>query len=193
MVAAACRGTSGRSQDRIVGALLAVAAGDELAQLTVVAGLADRLRQVVRGWAAAGAAPWEVHALAAELVAECWVVVAELTEGSGPLPPACALHVVDEAREAVRVPRRRERRLAHRSVPLLDVHPIGSPGVTMPELLAREISSAVQTGRITLGAAKPVFLTRVVGLDVPAAARQLGCAPAALRMARSRAERRLAA
>ncbi|MHB1534753.1 MAG: sigma factor-like helix-turn-helix DNA-binding protein, partial [Acidimicrobiales bacterium] len=61
------------------------------------------------------------------------------------------------------------------------------------ELLAVEVARAVQEGRITAAAARPVFLTRVVGFPVAEAAERLGCSPGVIRALRSRAERRLAA
>jgi hypothetical protein len=193
-IAAACRGASPLNQDLLLGALLGVAAGDELAQLTVVAGLTDRLRRVRAGWARAGAAAWELPGLGAELVSGCWAAtttVAELISSGGSVPSRLGLHLVDEAREAVRVPRRRLLRARARTVAHTDSPPAPVSGQPTVEVLAREIVAAVRDGRISIAAARPVFLTRVIGYDTTEAARRLGCTPAVLRAIRSRAERRL--
>jgi len=197
-IAVACRRASGPDRDRILSALLRVAAGDEMAQLTVVAGVADRLASVVGGWGRAGVPATDLAVMEVDLVAECWVTVARLAAeaaAGGHIPPNPGLKLVDAAREAVRVPRRRERRAATRQVPLSDSYypaAIADPR-SAADRLAAELGDAVRHRRVSLAAVRPVFLTRVAGLDVPEAARQLGCTPGVLRAIRSRAERRLAA
>lgn len=135
--------------------------------------------------------------MAADLLTQCWATTAELAVevAVGRLIPArVAWHVVDEAREAVRVPRRRERRRAVRQLAWEDQPaPSGPQARTVEEALAGEISDAVRTGRISRAAAAPVFLTRVAGFGVEEAAERLGCSPAVVRAVRSRAERRLSA
>ena len=195
-LASACRSARFAVQDHLLESLLRVAAGDELAQLTVVAGLSDRLRSVARRWARAGVTAGELRSMEADLVAECWAAASRLAEqvASGhPLPARLGLRLVDAAVEAVRVPRRRERRHAARTVPLSPaVHGVARARTAADEL-ALEVADAVRAGRLTLTAARPVFLTRVAGFDVPDAAERLGCTPAVVRAVRSRAERRLVA
>ena len=193
-IAAGCRAGTGPEQDRIIRALLSVAVGDELAELTAVAGLAGRLRTVLAGWERGGAARWELPGLASDLVSGCWVAVIAATGPTGDLPDRLAWHLVDEAREELRVGRRRQRRQAARQVPVdgeLGLIDTGRPPVE--DRLALAITDAVRARRITPAAAAPVFLTRVVGFPVAEAAVRLGCTPAAIRSIRSRAERRLAA
>lgn len=194
--AAACRSARGTDQDRLVELLLGVAERDELAQLTVVAGLADRLGWVLAGWARAGVATWELPVLGTELVSECWAATAAMASAAacgGAVPDRVAWRLVDAAREAVRVPRRRQRRASARLAPITCATPLPASGPPGAEVLAAEIADAVGEGRITRVAAVPVFLTRVVGFSVAEAAQRLDCTPAVLRATRSRAERRLAA
>lgn len=196
-IADACRSATGPEQDRLIGALLAAGDGDELAVLTVVAGLAGRLQSVLRGWERAGAAAWELPGLAADLVTQCWAATAELAArvvAGRPAPTRVAWHLVDEAREAVRVPRRRERRRAVRQLSWEEQPALSGPQArTVEEALAGEIADAVRAGRISRAAAAPVFLTRVAGFGVGETADRLGCSPALVRAVRSRAERRLIA
>lgn len=196
-IAEASRSATGLEQDRLIAALLRSGGEDELAVLTVVAGLAGRLRSVLLGWQRAGAKAWELPGLAADLVTQCWAAAAGLAAdvaAGGPVPARVAWHLVDEAREAVRVPRRRERRRAVRHLAEEDLP--GSAGTqarTVEEALAGEIADAVRAGRITRAAAAPVFLTRVAGFGVGETAERLGCSTAVVRAVRSRAERRLTA
>lgn len=196
-MAAACRSATGPEQDRIIGALLQVADGDELAVLTVVVALAGRLQSVLRAWERAGAEAWEVPGLAADLVTQCWAATAGLAvevAAGRPVPARVAWHLVDEAREAVRVPRRRERRRAVRHLAWEEAPALsGLQARTVEEALAGEIADAVRAGWISRAAAAPVFLTRVAGFGVGEAAERLGCSTAVLRAVRSRAERRLTA
>ncbi|MHB1536432.1 MAG: hypothetical protein ACYC1D_17850, partial [Acidimicrobiales bacterium] len=69
-LAAACRAAPPELQDRLLTDVLAVAAGDTVAQLTVLAGLAGRLSAVVAGWARAGVGPVDLAGMEADLVAE---------------------------------------------------------------------------------------------------------------------------
>lgn len=197
-VAAGCRSATSSDRDRLLSALVRVGAGDQLAQLTVVAGVADRLSGVVGGWYRAGVPRSELSVMEADLVAECWVLVAGLAarvaDGST-LPDRLGAWLVDEAREPVRVPRRRELRAVARRGPLIDCNSLASSGDprTAADRLAVELGEAVRARRITRSAVRPVFLTRVAGYPVAEAARRLGWTPEVLRALRSRAERRLAA
>ncbi len=195
-LALACRAATGPVQDRMVAALVAVGAGDELAQLTVLAGLAGRLDSVLAAWFRAGMAPADRQAVATDLASAAWVAVAalagEVAAGAG-MPARVAWHLVDEAREWVRVPRRRERRAAARSVSVESVAGLaaadeGSSG----EALARVLVDAVLDGRLSAKAVSPVYMTRVAGWPVAGVAARLGCSEAGLRVARRRAELRLA-
>jgi hypothetical protein len=189
-VAGACRAARGADQDVLVSALLAVAAGDEWAQLTILAGLADRLGWVVSGWAR-GAMPAAVLADAeAELVGACWSAIA--TFAGGPPPGRPGLVLVDRAWETVRAGRRRQRRLEDRLVSWPVEVPAAGPRPAL-EVLATAITDAVGTGRLSVEAARAVYLTRVAGLPTAEAADLVGCGPGVLRAVRSRAERRLAA
>lgn len=193
-IAAFCRTADGPAQDRLIGAVLTVAAGQELAQLTVVAGLAGRLRSVVAGWVRAGVPSWELPGMAADLVSGCWKATAELAgnvSAGAPLPRKVSWYLVDEAREQVRVPRRRERRAAARQIPISSVSLTAVAEPRVADRLAVVISDAVRSGRIGRQAAIPVFLTRVAGFEVAETAARLGCSPAVVRAVRSRAERRL--
>jgi DNA-directed RNA polymerase specialized sigma24 family protein len=59
------------------------------------------------------------------------------------------------------------------------------------EELAKQISAAVMSGRLSVAAAQPVFLTRVAGYSTVAAGEQMGHSAAVVRALRSRAERAL--
>lgn len=197
-MAEACRSATSSDRDRLLSALVRVAGGDQLAQLTVVAGMADRLSRVVGGWARAGVPRSELSVMEADLVAECWIVVARLAEhvaAGSALPDRLGAWLIDEAREPVRVPRRRELRAAARRAPMSDCNRLASPGDprTAADRLAVELADAVRARRVSRSAIQPVFLTRVAGYPVADAARRLGCTPQVLRALRSRAERQLAA
>lgn len=194
-IAAEGRRRRAGAEDQLIAELLAVAAGDDLAQLTVVGALAGRLAGVAAAWVRAGLPPDERHLVAADLISGCWqatVVTAALVAAGAPVPARVTWHLVDEAREAVRVVRRRERRRADRHLPLVDrPAPPAEPSSTVE--LAVVLADAVRDGRISRGAAVPVFLTRVVGVPVVEVADRLGCSPAALRVRRARAEHALIA
>jgi DNA-directed RNA polymerase specialized sigma24 family protein len=196
-LASKCRDASPNEQDRLLMALVSVADGDHLAQLTAVACLSRRLGAVVAGWRRAGASDGDLQALEADLVSEAWSAVANaaacLAAGQ-PLPPRLGLVLVDNARHAVRASRRRELRSAGREVHLDNLDGFGcAPERPASEQLATEIAAAVRAGRISAKAAAPVFLTRVAGFSPEEAAKRLGMRPAVLRATRSRAERRLVA
>ena len=114
-IAAACRAAGRVDQERIVECLCRLGAGDELACLTVVSGLTVRLGSVLSGWSRAGAAGWELDGLASDLLSACWSGVAGLAGlvlAGEPLPGRVVCYLLDGAVEAVRVPRRCERRRA---------------------------------------------------------------------------------
>jgi DNA-directed RNA polymerase specialized sigma24 family protein len=191
-VADACRAARGADQDRLLAALLRVCSGDEWAQLTVLAGLAERLRWVVTGWARAGLPPWELADAEAELVARCWTAIAAC--GQGPPPGRPGLALVDVAWQSVRVSRQRQRRQDALLCPLpADLPEVAHGGRPTLEVLAGQVTEAVVEDRLALRPAQAVYLTRVSGLSTVEAGRLLGCRPGVLRMVRSRAERRLAA
>jgi len=198
-LAAHVAAASPADRDGLLAALLRVADGDELAQLVVVAALAGRLRRVVAGWARAGVPAGELAELETDVVAECWAAVAaaaRAASGGGPPPPRPGLRLVDRAHEAVRVERRRHRRHAARHVPLDPDGPAasGDPGGrACLELLAAAVLDAVHTGRLSLPAARLVFVTRVAGWSVEETAAVMGCSPGSVRVRRARAEHRLAA
>ncbi len=196
-LASKCRDASPNEQDRLLLAVVSVADGDHLAQLTAVACLSRKLGAVVAGWRRAGAGSTDLQALEADLVSEAWSAVtnaaARLAAGH-PLPPRLALVLVDNARHAVRSSRRRELRSAGKEVHLDNLDGFGhAPKRPASERLATEIAAAVRAGRISAKAAAPVFLTRVAGFSPEEAAKRLGMSPAVLRATRSRAERRLVA
>lgn len=197
-LAAAIRSAGGAEQDRLVASVVSVADGDELAQLTVLAGLAGRLMSVVGGWRRAGVAPELLQEMAVDLVSSTWIATADLARrvsDGQPVPGPVAWHVVDEAREMVRVPRRRDRRRAARAVPLAELTntPAARPVRTTADRLAVVIAGAVQSGRLTRRAAAPVFMTRVAGFPVSETATWLGWSESTVRAVRWRAERRLIA
>jgi DNA-directed RNA polymerase specialized sigma24 family protein len=196
-VVRACRGAPPAEQDALLGALLAVAGDDPLAQLAVIAALSRRLASAVSSWRRAGASHADLAALQADLVSECWVAVVALATALAagqPLPPRVGLVLVDQAKAAVRAPRRRQLRAAGLHVSLDHLGDQCAEDRSGPaEELAREIGAAVRAGRISASAARPVFLTRVAGYSTAEAARALGHSPAVLRAARSRAERVLVA
>lgn len=193
-VAAAIRSGRPADQDGLVSALVRVAARDELAQLTVVAGLSRRLGWIVTGWRRAGVPQDELRTLEADLVAECWAAVAGLARKApdGDPPPRAAMSLVQTAWQKVRDPRRRQRRL--------DTHRARLPGGQVPtvsvpagEELAAVIVSSLRSGQLTVGGARLVFATRVAGWSVAETAERLRCSPQSVRTRRARAERRLTA
>jgi DNA-directed RNA polymerase specialized sigma24 family protein len=178
-------------------AILSIADGDHLAQLTAVACLSRKLGAVVAGWRRGGASATDIEALEADLVSEAWSAVANaaaLLAAGAPPPPRLGLVLVDSARHAVRGPRRRELRAAGREVHLDDLDGFGCAAERPAnERLASEIVAAVRAGRLSAKAVAPVFLTRVAGFSPEEAGKRLGMSPAVLRATRSRAERRLVA
>jgi DNA-directed RNA polymerase specialized sigma24 family protein len=194
---AACRDGRPSEQDRLVSALVCVAHGDHLAQLTVIAALSRRLSATVATWRRAGISPADLHALQADLVTRLWEVVARhaaAVRAGTPLPAHLGVELVGQALDELRVQRRRERRAGAHHVYLEHWNGLAAPSCrTAAEGLAEEIASAVRAGRITPRAAAPVFLTRVAGYSSAEAAKRLGVTPASVRAIRSRAERRLVA
>lgn len=193
-VAAAIRSARPAHQDELVSALIGVAAGDELAQLTVVAGLSRRLGWIVTGWRRAGVPQDELRTLEADLVAECWAAVASLARKPPDVDPPsrAAMWLVQTAWQKVRGPRRRQRRLDNRRAPLPGCQ---APAVSAPagEELTAVIVSSVRSGRMTVNGARLVFATRVAGWSVAETAERLGCSPQSVRTRRARAEHRLTA
>ncbi len=191
-VATAIRTTEPETVDRLIVALLSVSG--ELAELTVVSGLSRRLARIIAGWAAAGVDRRELAEREAELVAECWAAVhAGATSGTVPDPPG--LKLVDIARDAVRVPRRRTQRAEDQHVPL--DHAAPEPACpdrgTPAERLTTHIADAVRAGHLSAPEAEVILRTRVAGYSIGETAARLGCSPGVLRVTRSRIERRLAA
>lgn len=192
----ACREACPEHQDDLLASLLAVAPGGPLAQLGTVAALSRHLGSAVSSWRRAGASPPDLAVLQADLVSECWAVVAGLAEAARngrPLPPRLALAIVDRARAAVRNPRRRELRARARQAPFPASREAGGLARPVAEALALEIRDAVRAGRISAKAAAPVFLTRVAGYSTAEVARALGKGRDVVRAERSRAERALVA
>jgi hypothetical protein len=196
-ISAACRAAAGAGQDRLVAGLVAVAAGDELAQLTLMAGLAGRLETVLATWArSAGMSSADREAAATDLVSAAWIAVATLdgrVAAGGAIPERVAWHLIDEAREQVRVPRRRERRAAARTADFDDLERLPA-GLECPadDALAGVLVDAVREGRFSAAAVAPVYMTRVAGWPVTEVADRMGCDSAVLRVIRRRVERRLA-
>jgi DNA-directed RNA polymerase specialized sigma24 family protein len=190
-VAAACRAARGAGQDRLLSALLRHAGGDEWAQLTVLAGVADRLAWVVRRWARAGMSPTVLADAEAELVAACWSAIAAWGDERPPDRPGLVL--VDRAWETVRVGRRRDRRHGDRHVAWPEEMPAVAAGRSGLELLAGQVSDGFRDGGLGLRAARAVYLTRVSGLSTVEAGQLLGCRPDVVRVLRSRAQHRLTA
>jgi hypothetical protein len=195
-VVRACRDGSPEVQDNLLGALVAISVEDPLAALAVVAALSRRLGRVVAAWRRGGAPAADLAVLEADLVSECWVAVATLASRVAvgeAIPPKVAFAIVDRARGAVRAPRRRELRAARRRVRLEAQIPLLVCADKAPpaDELGKQISAAVKAGHLSVAAARPVFLTRVVGYSTAAAGEQLGHSPAVVRAVRSRAERAL--
>ncbi len=195
-VAAAIRTAGPTEQDRLVCALLRRAASDDLAQLTVVAGLSRRLGWIVAGWKRAGVPPADLPILEADLVSECWAAVAvtarTMAGGDDP-PPRPTPAIVQTAWEQVRGPRRRQLRHAARQETSTPDRPAPAPTVPAGEQLAEVVVSAVRSGRLSLTGARLVYATRVAGWSVIETAERLDCSPQSVRTRRARAEHRLAA
>ena len=190
-VAAVCRAGAPADQDVLLSALLGVGAGDEWAQLTVLAGLADRLGWVVAGWARAGMPAAELADAEAELEAACWTAIVGCGQGPPPTRPGLAL--VDAAWAEVRSARRRQRRHDAQLCPLPESLPVATAGRPGLELLASAVVEAVIEDALPLRQARALYLTRVAGLSTADASELLGCGPAVVRVLRCRAAQRLAA
>ena len=197
VLAATIRTADPATQDRLLLAVLRVAADDALAQLVAIAGLAHRLRSVVIRWRTRQVPAAEQRTLEADLVDDCYVAVirtAAAIAAGGPPPPRLGLVLVDRAHEAVRGPRRRLARSAARLAPLSAAAGLPAPGEDPPSvLLARHLTDAVRAGHVTAAAAGLVLATRVIGWTVEEVAERQGTSPESVRARRSRAERRLIA
>jgi hypothetical protein len=193
--ARACRAGPPSRQDELIVALLRAVGEDKLAQLTVVAGLSRRLGAVVAGWARSGVLGAELAAMEADLVAECWAAVAEaarLQAARAGCRARPGLWLVDAAREAVRVPRRRLRRAVGRQVPLVEAcHVVAPAGRPAADRLGFVVVDCVRRGALSPDDAGCVLLTRVAGWRIAELAARWGCTAAGLRARRMRAERRL--
>ena len=191
------RAAQPEAQDGLVGALLRVGAGDDLAQLAVVAILSRGLGSVVAGWSRTRVPPGQLEEMEADVVSGCWLAVAELAgrvAAGEAVPARIGLRLLDRGRQPVRNARRRQLRTDLRLVPLSSVCQVAA-GQDRPveAALAGEIAAAVRARRITAAEAAHVFLTRVAGFDVAETARRLGTTPGTVRAVRSRTERRLTA
>lgn len=191
------RNAPGPEQDKLVGAVLRGAGADELGGLTAIAAVSRQLGAVLAAWRRGGADMAQLRHLEADLVTECWVVVTQWSERAArgePLPSPLTLAIVGEARHRVRTPLRRELRRSAKNVGLDHLDNVSAPAPrSVPELLCREIGSAVRAGRISAVAAKPVLLTRALGYSTSEVGALLGCSAATVRAVRSRAERSLVA
>lgn len=192
-VAAAIRCGQPSVQDDLVARLLAVGARDELAQLTIVAGLSRRLGYVVARWRRAGVPAGALDQLEADLVAECWRVVSAAGR-TGPGGSPSAMAVVQAAWQAARAPRRAELRRAARTDCLDDTHPATGErsNRSREDQMAELVLDAYRGRQVSFSGARLVFTTRVAGLPVSDVAARLGCSPQSVRTRRARAERALA-
>ena len=75
----ACREAGPGDQDRLLGALLAVADNDQLAQPAIIAALSRRLAGVVSAWRRGGASISDLAVLQVDVVSGCWAAVANAT------------------------------------------------------------------------------------------------------------------
>lgn len=196
-LAEAIRAAGPVDQDALVGALLRLAAKDDLAQLTILAGLSRRLGWIVAGWKRAGVPGSELLTLESDLVSEGWMAVAAIARGIGSgedPPPRPAMAIVQQAWQQVRGPRRRQRRHDARHESSVDQCPApAGPTVPAGEALAAAIVSAVRSERVSVTGARLVFATRVAGWTVAETAERLGCSTQSVRTRRARAEQRLTA
>lgn len=120
VVADAIRTARPGVQDELISALVRLGAHDQLAQVTVVAGLSRRLGWIVTTWKRAGVPGDELRTMESDLVSECWAAAAVLARAvadGGGLPPRPAMAIVQTAWEQVRDPRRRQRRHDARQAP----------------------------------------------------------------------------
>jgi len=196
-VVRSARAAPSTEQDKLLGALIAAAGAEPLAQLAVIAALSRHLGSAIAKWRRAGTSATDLAALEADLVSSCWEAVASaaaaMTNGS-PLPKRLGLALADQAHQAVRNAFRRDLRASARTTSLDQVRGHSSSDhPPVAEQLAGEIAGAVRAGRISVSAAAPVLLTRVAGYSTAEAARALSQSPATLRAVRSRAERALVA
>ena len=183
-------------QDGLIGQLISVADRDQLAQLTVVAGLAERLGWRVERWRP-HVSVCELADMECDLVSECCTAVAALAALAGlggPVPARVGLVLAQRAHERVRVARRRRRRSEERWLPLDHTDTLAAvPNPSAGEELAGYLSEEVTAGRLPVSSARLVLATRVDGWSDREVAAQWGTTPGTVRSARSRIERRLVA
>jgi hypothetical protein len=193
VLAAAGRAVCNRDQDHLLTAVLDVAAGDEWAQLTILAILAPRLRWIVNGWARQPDARTDLADLEAQLVTE--VLAAIVATAGGPEPQCPGLVLVDRAWVRVRDRRIKDRRRSERQVPFDPARPPNPPMATTGQsdaiALAEAVTHAVRQGTVGLGPARALYLSRVVGLTTAETAAALDTNPDVVRALRSRAAGRL--
>jgi hypothetical protein len=192
----ACRDGTSEVQDKLLGALVGISLEEPLAALAVVPALSRRLAGVACAWRRGGASTSDLVVLEADLVSECWAALKTLAAGVAAgeaVPPKVAFAIMDQARCVVRSQRLRELRSARRQVCLEGHIPFlaREDEALATEELAKQIGAAVRAGRLSVAAARPVFLTRVAGYSTEAAGERLGQSPAVVRALRSRAERAL--
>lgn len=127
----------------------------------------------------------------------CWEAAASASRAvaAGGSPPlGVGLALVDAAREAVRVPRRRYRRAAARQAPVAAAAGLVAVDRIPPAVeLTRHLVAAAEAGHLRVPDASLISSTRVAGWTVAETARCLGTTPESVRALRSRAERRLIA
>lgn len=191
-IAAAGRAAGPDGQDRILAALLAQAAGDEWAELTVMAVLAPRIGWVVASWVRAGMTAAAVEWWEAELTVAVWTAVrAVMADPAGPPLDRPGLDLVDTARATVRIGQRRQRRRSARHTDRPDDLSEGAPtaGDVRPAavVLGGALVDAYRAGQVGLAPARALWMTRVAGYPTDRAAELLGTSPATVRAWRSRA------
>ncbi|HET9060526.1 MAG TPA: hypothetical protein VFN61_11440 [Acidimicrobiales bacterium] len=191
-----CRDSGPQRQDKLLTELLSVPA-DGLAHIAILASLSPRLSGVLATWRRGGASATDLKDLEAALVSECWAEILALSdalsEGHG-CPEGLAVLIVERARQRVRAARRREVRALYRRMPIAVVGTwAAGPERSTAERLGDEVAEAVRSGRLSATAARPVYLTRVLGYSDTEAAVRLGYNQDVLRATRSRAERALVA
>ena len=178
-------------QDGLIGQLISVAGDDHLAQLTVVAGLADRLRWRVGRWRP-HVSGCELAEMECDLVSESWTAVAALAGSGGPVPARVGLVLAQRAQERVRVARRRRRRAEDRWLPLDQTDTLAAvPSSSAGEELADFVAEQVTAGTLSAASAGLVLATRVDGWSDLEVAARWGTTAGTVRSARSRIERRL--
>ena len=198
-IAAAARAASPERQDRIVGGLLAQPAGDEWAELTVLAAVAPHLRRVVARWARAGVTGTDLVDLEAELVTACWTYIRALMADGGDCPPPdrAALAVVDRAWQKTRDRRVRDRRrnaayvlTSPQDLEEFDRDANNGPGGMFAAL---DQVAAVAARSSSLAPARALWLTSIAGYSTAEAAAVLHTTAGVVRVWRARAASRLMA